>query len=201
MARPRLDSIDIATPQRILDAAAAEFARHGFARATLADIASRAGIRRSSLLYHFESKEQLYAAVVSRTFELLGEVLEPPMASTVPFEQQLEAMLRGYFAFALTRSLDTRLIAREMMEEEGPGVEIVRARLAPVLDRVVLFVEKAGQGKLRSGLPVRAAVLQVVMDILMQAATAEPLREPLWGPRSADQAWWLCRTLFLGRGE
>jgi AcrR family transcriptional regulator len=198
MARPRLDSIDIATPQRVLDAAAAEFALHGFARATLADIAARAGIRRSSLLYHFESKEQLYSAVVTRTFGRLGEVLEPPMASPVPFEQQLEAMLRGYFVFATAHALDTRLIAREMMEEEGPGVEIVRACLVPLLDRVVCFVERAGQGQLREGLPVRAAIQQVVMDILMHAATAGPLREPLWGPRSADQAWWLCRTLFLG---
>jgi AcrR family transcriptional regulator len=201
MARPRLDSIDIATPQRLLDAAAAEFATHGFERATLADIASRAGIRRSSLLYHFESKEQLYGAVVTRTFELLGAVLEPPMLSTVPFEQQLEAMLRGYFEFATSRSLDTRLIVREMLEEQGPGVEIVRARIAPLLDRVVCFVERAGEGQLRSGLPVRAAVQQVVMDILMQAAMTDPLRELLWGPRSADRAWWLCRTLFLGEAR
>src|SRR3954451_6586237 len=48
---------------RILEAGRGEFALHGYA-ARLQDIASRAGLSHPTLLYHFGSKERLYAAVI-----------------------------------------------------------------------------------------------------------------------------------------
>ena len=75
MARPRTQANAVATPERILLAAEQAFADHGYGPAKLADIARVAGIRRPSLLYHFATKEVLYAAVVSRTFERLGRAL------------------------------------------------------------------------------------------------------------------------------
>ena len=48
---------------RILEAARGEFALHGYS-ARLQDIASRAGLTHPTLLYHFKSKELLYAAVI-----------------------------------------------------------------------------------------------------------------------------------------
>src|ERR687896_772663 len=51
---------------RILFEARAEFARSGFARARLQDIAGRAGLSHPTLLYHFGSKEGLYAAVIEQ---------------------------------------------------------------------------------------------------------------------------------------
>ncbi|MBC8069692.1 MAG: helix-turn-helix transcriptional regulator, partial [Deltaproteobacteria bacterium] len=56
MGRPPVSSVITATPERILEAARAEFAAVGFAQAKLADIAARAGITRPSLLYHFGTK-------------------------------------------------------------------------------------------------------------------------------------------------
>ena len=57
MARPRKDSVKIPTKTRILTAAEDQFGQYGYSSASLADIASRAGIRRASLLYHFASKD------------------------------------------------------------------------------------------------------------------------------------------------
>lgn len=196
MARPRTETIDIATPQRVLDAAIIEFATHGFSSTTLADIATRAGLRRSSLLYHFDSKERLHGAVVERTFARLGEALSVPMTAGVPFAEALEALVRTYLTFLSTHPLEARIIAREMLEQEGPGQDLLRLTIAPLLAAVVAFVQTAGHGQLREGLPVAAAVQQVVMDGLMQSATG-PLRELLWGLPSADRSWWLCKTLFL----
>jgi len=59
------------TAERILDAAEALFAEHGYAGTTLRDVAERVGIRIPSLYNHFESKDALYAAV-----------LEPPARRT-----------------------------------------------------------------------------------------------------------------------
>jgi AcrR family transcriptional regulator len=52
------------TRQRILDAAAQSFRRHGFASVTLKDIAARAELQAGSLYYHFDTKEDLVEAVL-----------------------------------------------------------------------------------------------------------------------------------------
>lgn len=199
MGRPRADSVEQATPQRILDAAAEVFARDGLARATLADIARKAGIRRPSLLYHFESKEVLYAEVVRCTFQTLTAALVLPMTQPVPFEAQLEGLVRTYVVYLAQYPHHARIVVREMIEEDGPGTVLLREQVAPLLELVVAFLKHAGVGRLRPGLPVKAAVLQVVSDVLLQNAVGS-LGEVMWGGSSPDRSWELVRTLFL-KGE
>jgi len=60
----RAESKSERTRQRILDAAAVSFRRHGFASVTLKDIAARADLQAGSLYYHFDTKEELVEAVL-----------------------------------------------------------------------------------------------------------------------------------------
>lgn len=56
------------TPARraeIVRAARGSFAEHGFTKASLRDIAERAGITHAGLLHHFRNKEELLAAVLA----------------------------------------------------------------------------------------------------------------------------------------
>ena len=55
----------MASKASILEAARGEFALHGYS-ARLQDIAERAGLTHPTLLYHFKSKEGLYAAVIEQ---------------------------------------------------------------------------------------------------------------------------------------
>jgi AcrR family transcriptional regulator len=59
-----------ATRLRILAAAYKLFYRRGFSRVSVEEIAERAGITKRSLYYHFESKDELLAAVLDRQQEL-----------------------------------------------------------------------------------------------------------------------------------
>jgi AcrR family transcriptional regulator len=58
---------------QILTAAATAFARGGYAATSMEDVAAEAGITRLIVYRHFESKEALYAAVLSRVTERLAE--------------------------------------------------------------------------------------------------------------------------------
>jgi AcrR family transcriptional regulator len=53
-------------PAEILDAALAVFAEKGFAAARLDQIASRAGVSKGALYLYFETKEELFRAVVEQ---------------------------------------------------------------------------------------------------------------------------------------
>ncbi len=53
-------------PERIVDAAAAVFARKGFFKTIMADIASEAGIGKGTLYEYFRSKDDLFFAVFER---------------------------------------------------------------------------------------------------------------------------------------
>ena len=195
MGRPRADQITTATPERVLDAAEAVFADSGFAAAKLADIAARAGIRRPSLLHHFETKEALYAATVQRCFARLRDGLITAMHVEGGFESRLVATVSRYVEFLEANPTVARLILREIVSGQGPGARILVDEVAPLVEIVEVFLRREGRASDRPELPIRAALMQVASDILLRAA-AGPLREPLWGPR--DEAATLARILLLG---
>src|SRR5712692_4852660 len=58
------------SPDRILAAAALEFAERGFGGARVDRIASRARVNKAMLYYHFKSKQGLYRALLRRVFTL-----------------------------------------------------------------------------------------------------------------------------------
>jgi AcrR family transcriptional regulator len=68
VARPFRQQVD----EGILDRAAALFARRGFAKTSVADVAAAVGLSKAGLLHHFPSKEALHDAVRAQA-EALGE--------------------------------------------------------------------------------------------------------------------------------
>ena len=103
MGRPKKNLHEQATEPRILQAAEAEFGRAGFSAARLEDIAHTAQIQRSSLLYHFASKEELYAAVVRGAFGQLEGMLVEGISAEGSFEERLDLVLENFLSFLDTR--------------------------------------------------------------------------------------------------
>ncbi|HEY3142728.1 MAG TPA: TetR/AcrR family transcriptional regulator [Acidimicrobiales bacterium] len=60
----------------ILQGAAAAFARSGFAHTSMEDVASACGVTKLILYRHFETKEELYRAILQRVFDRLGQELD-----------------------------------------------------------------------------------------------------------------------------
>src|SRR5262245_10903240 len=68
-----------ARPQEILEAALAVFAERGFAAARMETIAARAGVSKGTLYLYFDSKEEIFKALlqtmlVSRIDEIAAQV-------------------------------------------------------------------------------------------------------------------------------
>lgn len=86
---------------QIVAAAAATVAEVGYARASLARIAERAGISKSVISYHFDGKDDLLAQVAGEFFERAWEVMAPRIAASESAAGKVAAWITAeleYFA-------------------------------------------------------------------------------------------------------
>ncbi|HZN75206.1 MAG TPA: TetR/AcrR family transcriptional regulator [Micromonosporaceae bacterium] len=100
-------------PQRrraLLDAAARAFARGGYAATSLEDVAAEAGVSRVLIYRHFESKTELYQAV-------LAEVSDQLRAATGHPNHQVPGSLAGLVAAASANPDGFRLFFRQSGQE------------------------------------------------------------------------------------
>jgi AcrR family transcriptional regulator len=128
---------DLATRQRLLDAAGEVFAEQGFRSATVRDICRRAGANVAAVNYHFGDKEKLYQAVIEDAF---CQALEkhPPMPAGVTPEAPPEATLGAVIHSFLSRALDegrpawqAKLMVREISDPTGALERIVELGVRP----------------------------------------------------------------------
>ncbi|KIT17325.1 Fatty acid metabolism regulator protein [Jannaschia aquimarina] len=94
MADKRVKRRKEARPAEILDAALAEFEEHGFAKATPAGIARRAGIGRATIYLYFDGKDAVFEALLRQR---LIAPLEEIGADMPTADESAERMLRRVF--------------------------------------------------------------------------------------------------------
>ena len=139
----------MASTDRILEAARGEFAQHGYA-ARLQDIAERAGLDRSTLLYHFKSKERLYAAVIEQAMlDWAAMTSRAVSAAPVGFER-VAALVAAGMEFFATHHDFVIIWRREAIEGGGRLEDAMAEHMRPFLVRAVAFLEREiAAGRLR----------------------------------------------------
>ncbi len=194
MGRPRADANAVPTRERILVAAETAFGAHGFARARLEDIAADAEIRRPSLLYHFESKDLLYAVLVERLIDALRQELEGVMDLSSNFDESMMNIAQVFVEFCASRPAFASLLIRDLLDHRDTVYQTVQGVIVPVLDLVEAFVQTQESDVVPEGLPVRQALLMFCVDTMVRTGSG-PLQQPLWGQDHQGLA--LARQLFL----
>jgi AcrR family transcriptional regulator len=94
------------TRDDILDAAARAFARAGYRAATMRDIASEAGYTAPSLYTYFDSKQDIYVALVDRLTEAFLATFQSPLPAGLALGHKLELLLRRQLELADARRDD-----------------------------------------------------------------------------------------------
>jgi TetR/AcrR family transcriptional regulator len=144
----------MASTDRILAAARGEFAQHGYA-ARLQDIAERAGVKHPTLLYHFKSKENLYAAVIEQAMLDWAAMTSAAVSSAPGGFDRVAALVAAGMEFFATHH-DFVVIWRREAIEGGGRLEVAMAEhMRPFLVRAVAFLEREVEaGRLRPHDPV-----------------------------------------------
>lgn len=104
MPRPRFERLDPEVQDRILDAAAAEFAAHGAQAASFNRIIQAAGISKGAIYYYFDDKEDLFLTVVRRAVLRLRDRVGGMAVGEMPesdFWGAVEALIRDTWAATL----------------------------------------------------------------------------------------------------
>ena len=124
------------TRSRILDSALREFSTLGFAGARMDQIAAAAGVNKALLYYHFDSKENLYAAAVEMiSAKIRDRSMAVFLSNASPGERVLRAAL-DHFDRILTQGEFQSLMQQEMMRmhqgDPGAMAILVKRVFSPI---------------------------------------------------------------------
>jgi AcrR family transcriptional regulator len=108
----------------IIQAAARCFARAGFEATTMRAIADESGFTASSLYTYFESKDQIFAALVDEVEQRFLAVFEDPVPSGLDFRQRMELLMMRFLQ--ATEEDRDALVFVSSMSRGGPCEEDLR---------------------------------------------------------------------------
>jgi len=133
--------IRLANEADILHAAEQVFARAGYAGATMADIAERAGIPKSNLHYYFGTKREIYRAVLTNILALwlaptdnIREDNDPRTA----LAEYIDAKMR----MTASHPDASRVFASEVLHGADEIGDILRGELRALVERKAGVIER-----------------------------------------------------------
>jgi TetR/AcrR family transcriptional regulator, mexJK operon transcriptional repressor len=132
---------------QILEAAAVVFCEQGYGATSVDAIAKRAGVSKATLYAHFNSKDELFAAVVGTACRRFSEGIAASDLDRLPVKEALRELARSFVTLILTpRAMAIRRVViaeaprfpelGRIFYESGP--KIVRRQLAGYLARAAL---------------------------------------------------------------
>jgi AcrR family transcriptional regulator len=157
-------------PEEIVNAALAVFAAKGFAAAKLDDIARQAGVSKGAVYLYFETKEDIFRAVVERAIAPnVGAVRAMAAAHPGP----LEDLLRGVVEM-VTGVIETTPIGgvlKMVVGEAGNFPELARVwhekLVSQALGAMTTAITNAqARGEVKAGDP-RAYAVQLIAPLLV----------------------------------
>ena len=83
--------------EQIADAALRRFARYGFKRSSMDDIAREAGLAKATIYLHFKGKDDVFRAMIARFTAQVAARCEAVMAQPLPFPVKLAALMLAHF--------------------------------------------------------------------------------------------------------
>lgn len=148
--------------ERLLDAAEEKFRRHGYKRTTIDDVTAAAGTGKGSLYLHFESKQEIYLAVVRRTLERFVARAAKALQSSAPVPQRMQQLIRlTVDHYGKDELLHASLFGSDLVEGEVSrmAAAVQRERMIALLEQALIAGQREGAVRANIDPAAAAAIL------------------------------------------
>jgi len=142
------------TRQHILEAALGEFAAQGYGGARVDAIAEKAGANKRMLYHYFGSKDDLYLAVLERTYEHIRSHESDMDLEAMDPKEAMAELVRFTFQYFVSHPEFIRILNDENLYEAQhlKRSERITAMHSPLIEAVRSTLERgAEQGVFRNG--------------------------------------------------
>src|SRR5579884_435448 len=169
---------ETARRSQIIECAIETLATMGYAQASLAQIARRAGISKGVIVYYFSSKEALLAQVIRAIYADAASYIGPKMAAQPTAQLRLQTYIQAHVEYISTHLMEMMAImeiALNVRTEDGK-LRYGAATEKPVLAALETLLRKGQQeGAFRDFDPhVMAVTIRRAIDALPPLLIANP---------------------------
>jgi AcrR family transcriptional regulator len=130
------------TREQYLDTAEGLFAARGFYGVSIAAIANELGLTKQALLHHFGSKEKLYGEVLGRISARFEMLSDRPDREASPPEDTVRAFFLNLHATARAYPDQSRLLMRELLDNNQRAGSVGKWYLKPFLESVIKMIRQ-----------------------------------------------------------
>lgn len=145
----------------ILEAATEAFMEHGFSGSRVDQIATRAGVNKAMIYYHFGSKQGLYKAALFQLFgNVLAEIDRLRESNLEPSEK-----LQAFYTRVVRHFTDHQALPQIMLREILAGGKAMDAEASRALGAIMGFVSETLEDGARKGVfrPVHPLLLHLTI--------------------------------------
>ncbi len=171
------------TRDQFLEAAIRQFANRGFYGASIAGIAAELSLTKQALLHHFGSKERLYGEILRLTSDRAVATMEQATREIPDPAERLEEVIVRRFRNELAHPDDTRLIMRELLDNEQRAERAGNWYLKPYLDGLIAMLRDTPNGHNLSK-PQALAVIYQLLGATNYFANSQPTLRNMYGPQA-----------------
>ena len=135
----------------ILESAEKIFAAKGFYNATVAEIAGASGFAVGTIYQFFESKEQLYAALLTEKLKMLYEGIRKAVGQEAGVFRKIEVLAASNFRFVESNAEFCSIFIRGDHLSLSEGSEALRERIMGDYAEYVFFIENMIREGIQNG--------------------------------------------------
>jgi AcrR family transcriptional regulator len=158
------------TTKALLDGAMQQFARHGFAKTSMSDIAKAAGVSRTSLYNAFSTKDDVFRALSGRINARVYAAVVAACEQRIPWNERLLGIINARVSWVY-ELLHASEYGRELINEKNRicGGDVLAAN--DRIEAVLASLLTKNLGKRIDGAGLARVLIQSVNGILEKAET------------------------------
>lgn len=144
---------------QLLDVARSVFAADGYHGAAMEQIAQSAGVTKPVLYQHFESKKELYLALLSQDMTRLLQQVESAIEGISSNRERIHRGIESYFTFIDSNEGSFRLLFRETMGADPDFRKVIDRFRDAIANRIgTTIAAETGYSKEESELLARGII-------------------------------------------